>query len=292
MDPIVSIRVITYNHERYLAQCLEGILMQRTTFPFEVIVGEDCSTDGTRAIATAYAQRYPDRLRLITSETNVGGWANALRVRAACRGRYHALCEGDDCWIDPLKLQKQVDFLEAHPASPLCFHDALIIWEGKTSWPRYYCPNDLAELITLEEVITRPCFIPTASIVLRASLYQTLPQWEREVWCSDLTLRLWSAQLGPLGYLNEIMSLWRRVPTGMTNTTSVQRSFEDTRYVLTAFDALTEHRYRAHIARRIRAIEIEYRETLRSQRLGRWYLLLSPRKLVRKMQEYYANMRW
>jgi glycosyltransferase involved in cell wall biosynthesis len=84
MLPLVSVQVITYNHERFVAQCLEGILMQRTNFPFEVIVGEDCSTDRTREIVFDYGRRFPDLIRVITSESNVGGLQNILRVQQAC----------------------------------------------------------------------------------------------------------------------------------------------------------------------------------------------------------------
>ncbi|MBI4315421.1 MAG: glycosyltransferase, partial [Chloroflexi bacterium] len=127
--PLVSVRTVTYNHEGFIARCLEGILMQRTSFPFEVVVGEDCSTDRTREIVLAYAAEFPDKIRVITSERNVGGARNAVRVQQACRGKYQAFCEGDDYWVDPLKLQKQVNFMETHPEIPLCFHNAFVINE-------------------------------------------------------------------------------------------------------------------------------------------------------------------
>jgi len=113
--PLVSVRTITYNHAPYIRQCIEGVLAQQTVFPFEYIIGEDCSTDGTREIVLEYGRRHPDRIRVITSEQNVGMRANGQRTRDACRGRYVAICEGDDCWHDPNKLQRQVDFLIRHP---------------------------------------------------------------------------------------------------------------------------------------------------------------------------------
>lgn len=129
MRPLVSVRTVTYNHEKYIAQCLEGILMQRTNFPFELVIGEDCSTDRTREIVLAYENKYPDKIRAIVSERNVGVAQNALRVMRACQGKYHAFCEGDDYWIDPLKLQKQVYFMEAHQDVTMCFHNALVVKE-------------------------------------------------------------------------------------------------------------------------------------------------------------------
>lgn len=119
-EPLVSIRTSTYNHEKYIRQCIEGILMQKTDFPFEYIIGEDCSTDGTMAIVREYAQKYPDVIRVVTDDVNVGMRANGLRCIERCRGKYMAICEGDDWWTDPHKLQKQVDFLESHPDYLMC----------------------------------------------------------------------------------------------------------------------------------------------------------------------------
>lgn len=121
---LVSIVCITYNHEPYLRQALEGFLMQETSFPVEIILAEDCSTDGTRTICEEYAAKYPDKIHYIWSETNVGAVENERRAIAAARGKYIALCEGDDYWTDPLKLQKQVGFMESYP-------------EYSVTWTRY-----------------------------------------------------------------------------------------------------------------------------------------------------------
>ncbi|WP_298741187.1 glycosyltransferase [uncultured Chitinophaga sp.] len=120
--PLVSITCITYNHEKYIAQAIEGFLMQETSFPYEIIIGEDCSTDNTRKVIGEYVKQYPGLITLITSDENVGARKNGIRVRNAARGKYIAICEGDDYWTDPHKLQKQVDFLEAHPDYVLCYH--------------------------------------------------------------------------------------------------------------------------------------------------------------------------
>ena len=122
MTPLLSIVTITYNHEPFIAKTIEGVLMQQVKFPIELIIAEDCSTDGTRAICQRYAEEYPDLIRLITSDSNVGAIANERRAMLAARGKYIAFCEGDDYWTDPLKLQKQVDFLESHPDYSVTFH--------------------------------------------------------------------------------------------------------------------------------------------------------------------------
>ena len=122
MTPLLSIVTITYNHEPFIAKTIEGVLMQQVNFPIEFIIAEDCSTDGTRAICQRYADEHPELIRLITSESNVGAVANERRAMLAARGKYIAFCEGDDYWTDPLKLQKQVDFLESHPDYSVTFH--------------------------------------------------------------------------------------------------------------------------------------------------------------------------
>lgn len=114
-EPLVSARMITYNHAPFIAQAIEGVLQQKTNFPFELVIGEDCSTDGTREIVLDYAKRYPDIIQVITSEQNVGMHKNGRRTNQACRGKYIAYCEGDDYWHNPDKLQKQVDYMESNP---------------------------------------------------------------------------------------------------------------------------------------------------------------------------------
>mgnify|MGYP003291856894 CR=1 FL=1 len=122
MEPLLSIVTITYNHEPYIRKCIEGVLIQQVNFPIEFIIAEDCSTDGTLAICKEYAIKYPNLIQLITSENNVGAIANERRAMKAAKGKYIAFCEGDDYWTDPLKLQRQIDFLEENPKYSVTFH--------------------------------------------------------------------------------------------------------------------------------------------------------------------------
>ncbi len=119
-EPLVSVNTITFNHAPYIRTCIEGALMQKTNFPFEIVIGEDCSTDGTREIVFEYANNYPEKIRVITSDANVGAMENDKRTNFSCRGEYIAYCEGDDFWIDPLKLQKQYDAAIEKDASMVC----------------------------------------------------------------------------------------------------------------------------------------------------------------------------
>ncbi|REE83096.1 glycosyltransferase involved in cell wall biosynthesis [Lutibacter oceani] len=135
--PLVSVCVQTYQHVNYIKECLEGILMQKTSFPFEILLGEDASTDGTREVCLEYAKKYPDKIKLFLHhrENNIKingsatGRFNLLNNLYSANGNYIALCEGDDYWTDPLKLQKQVDFLEKNEDYVICGHDRRIVDE-------------------------------------------------------------------------------------------------------------------------------------------------------------------
>ena len=122
-EVLVSVKMLTYNHAPHIAKAIECVLAQKTDFAFELVIGEDCSTDGTREIVFDYARRYPDAIRVVASNKNVGSHINNNRTRAALRGKYIAWCEGDDYWQRKDKLQLQVDYLEAHPECGLVYSD-------------------------------------------------------------------------------------------------------------------------------------------------------------------------
>jgi len=133
-EPLVSIRMITYNHIGYIHDSIRGVLNQKTDFPFELVIGEDCSTDGTREAVFEYRKQYPHIIRVITSDKNVGMHENNKRTHEACTGKYIAFCEGDDFWHDPDKLRKQVDFMESNPGYGMVISDCDIYFHerGKT----------------------------------------------------------------------------------------------------------------------------------------------------------------
>lgn len=120
-NPLVSVHMLTYNHERYIRQAIEGVVNQKTDFEYELVIGEDASTDRTREICFEYQRRYPEKIRVLWSETNQFAVAgNVVRVNSACRGKYIAYCEGDDYWTNPGKLQMQVDAFRANPNLGIC----------------------------------------------------------------------------------------------------------------------------------------------------------------------------
>jgi glycosyltransferase involved in cell wall biosynthesis len=279
-QPLVSVRTATYNHEKFIAQCLEGILMQRTDFPYEVIVGEDCSTDRTREIVLAYQKKYPDKIRVLTSEANVGPAQNSLHIHQACRGKYHAMCEGDDYWIDPLKLQKQVDFMETHPDVSLCFHNAFIVRENPFNGS-VFLRSAMKEMLTFEDACQTTT--PTASVMARSEILATLPEWRVKIWCGDVLFRLWCAHHGKLGYLNEIMSVYRRHPGALRLYMRPlrERRYAEEMFLYRELDKETHYQHTATIQAWVREVEGRFQH----ERLGRWYFLLHPDKLVARLKK-------
>lgn len=174
MRPLVSICMSTYRHERFIKQAIEGVMMQETDFDIELVIGEDFSDDGTRTICENLATRYGPRIRLLPSDRSYGQSQNLSRIITACTGKYIAMCEGDDYWIDPDKLQKQVTFLETHPAHVMCFH--LVDTVDQEGCPLEQPENDgqVREYHGLEFFQT---FVPTLSILFRSCLDYFPPEF-------------------------------------------------------------------------------------------------------------------
>ena len=166
---MVSIQCLVYNHEPYLRQCLDGFVMQKANFKFEAIVHDDVSTDRSAEIIREYAEKYPDIIKPIFEKENQfskGFDKLSSIMNAAGKGKYIALCEGDDYWTDPLKLQKQVDFMEAHPDYAMCFSDAVVTWEDdKGIIPRSGFFNVETREYTGQDLLRN--WVPTASVLYR-----------------------------------------------------------------------------------------------------------------------------
>ena len=205
--PKVSVRMITYNHEPFIARAIESVLMQKTDFDVELVIGEDCSTDGTARIVAGYERRFPDRIRLVQSERTVGRLRNYLRTLAACGGEYVALIDGDDYWTSDDKLQRQVEVLDDHPDCSLCIHNVLMIYEdGRV--PRLRYRESLGEVLTLEDVLREP-FISTVSVVFRHGLVREFPPLFYPLPFCDWPLYVLIARHGSIRYIDEVMAVYR-----------------------------------------------------------------------------------
>jgi hypothetical protein len=232
VQPVVSVIVTTYEHARFIGQCLDGILAQETRFPIEVVIGEDESTDGTREICMEYARHHPDRVRLFLRSRALSNYVvdgvtkrlNGMWCRWSARGRYIALCEGDDYWISKEKLQKQVDFLESHADCSMSFHNVLCVPEGAAGEPHPAYGSGMAAFYSVLDLLPTN-FIYTASIVYRkTSMPDPLPEWYYGMPMGDWPSCLLLARSGRLGYLPEVMSAYRIHPGGVWSRLSrVQR---------------------------------------------------------------------
>ncbi|CAG5069716.1 hypothetical protein DYBT9623_02453 [Dyadobacter sp. CECT 9623] len=211
----VSVCVVTYNHEKFVAKTLDSILMQQTTFPFEIVVGDDNSKDNTAAILKEYQQRYPDKIRLLLHPKNMGlnGKFNALSTFAAAKGEYIAQFDGDDYLTSPHKLQKQVEMLDANPHYSACYHNARVIFDDNAAPPYLVNSLDKPE-ITVDDLIGEDelCFIATSSLMFRREDFAKHPdpEWTNLSTSGDIPRNIMLATRGPIGYINEEMSVYRK----------------------------------------------------------------------------------
>ena len=172
----VSVLVVTYNHARFVRQALDSAIAQRLPQPFEVLVSEDCSTDGTREIVEEYAKRHPHLVRLLLSERNLHSNEVVARGVRAARGRYVAVLDGDDYWTSDDKLGAQVAFLDVRPDVTICFHNVQVVDEHSQTTGRLWNAPGQPEVSGLHELL-RGNFIATSSVVYRRAAVSEIPAW-------------------------------------------------------------------------------------------------------------------
>ncbi len=213
----VSVLVITYNHEDYLARALDSILMQKTDFDFDIIVGEDASSDSTRGILQDYAGRYPSKIRPIFNECNRGMMGNLRQVIEESSARYLALLEGDDYWIDDLKLQKQYDLMNAHPEIRLCGHRTRHYREDDDTEQECNLPlsDDEVTIFGIERLFSENLFLHTSSYFFRGHDTSRLAEYLGDFEIGDIPLLLFFAQQGPIALLGDCMSVYRVTGRGV-----------------------------------------------------------------------------
>ena len=204
----LSVCMITYNHERYIRNAVDSVLMQQVDFDYELVIGEDCSTDATRQILLDYERKHPDKFRLLLREKNVGAQRNAFSALESCRGQYIALLEGDDYWTHPEKLKRQVAFLDAHPDYAICFHNVIGRFEGGGKPDFHYVRADQQETMTLQDLLEENV-IPTCSSVFRGGRVTPFPAWIYDLKMGDYPLHILNAQHGKIAYMNETMAVYR-----------------------------------------------------------------------------------
>lgn len=221
--PLVSIWCITYNHAPYIRDAIEGFLMQKTTFPFEIVIHDDASTDGTTEILKEYEEKYPDLFNIIYEEENTYNRKDKGRMyyeikKKYLKGKYVALCEGDDYWTNPNKLQMQIDYMEANAECMMTAHNAEMIHyvENKIKLMNPYSGTGR---LTAEQVIRQSNGIaPTASFVVRKEAILMIGFFI-ECGIGDWPLQLHCITMGYIYYFDEVMSRYRFLHNGSWSST-------------------------------------------------------------------------
>ena len=285
---MVTILCLAYNHAAYIRQCLEGFVMQKTDFCFEAIVHDDASADGTAAIIKEYADKYPDIIKPIFETENQyskhdGTIGRVMRENT--HGKYVAMCEGDDYWIDPQKLQKQVDFLESHPDYSMCFHNAI----------KYYENDNKVELFNL---FSRDCdlsihdavhhwLVPTASILIRATVCKNRPAWIHAIYSGDYELILRAMLLGKVRSIHDIMSFYRINYNGTSASARMRKRYafvlEQRILLLTSFLGHVDNIFSYEIQFAIKGLRRELRFQRYKDRQNILGILLMPQILSQKI---------
>lgn len=212
---LVSVCMITYKHERYIAQAIESAIMQQGDFEIEVIIGDDASPDQTRVICKAFAVKYPDKVKLLSSSQNLGAMKNFARTFSECKGKYVALLEGDDYWTDDKKIQKQIDFLEKNINYEFVAHRGLnyVMKENE------FIKDNLSEKdVKFRDFAIDKCMIHTMSVVFRngSALKSVFSlEWVYSLSGGDLLLYFLMTKNGGKGkILNDLMGVYRIHSTG------------------------------------------------------------------------------
>lgn len=227
----ISVLMLTYNHGKYIRQALDSVLCQQIKYSYEIVVGDDNSTDETREILLEYKKKYPEIIQLILRNENIGATKNAYGVLMSCRGKYIALLEGDDYWIDPLKLQKQVSFLEIHSEFIATVHsvsvycdDPKISWYRKVGW---YCNEGM--IYTFENYKKQRYASHFCSVVFR-NIYRTTKKnyeiiYKADNMTCDRTFNLILVAQGNIYCFEDVMSVYRLViKNGCHNVNSLYKN--------------------------------------------------------------------
>ncbi|MGO3184221.1 MAG: glycosyltransferase family 2 protein [Aequorivita sp.] len=260
--PLVSISCVTFNHEPYIRQCLEGFMMQECNFEFEILIHDDASTDKTQDIISEYVLKYPNIIKPIFQTENqwskTTGGMNAHFNFPRAEGKYIAICDGDDYWTDPLKLQKQVDYMKENEDCSLCYHKIRVKMADNSTEDYFFGVNvEEPTKFTLEDFIktNNGMGIRTPAMMIRSQYVLTMPNWMMKSFIGDLVLQLYCGSHGQYGYLPEEMAVYNRGNPGAwsENNQSVEWRLKQIRDLNTAyslFDKATNYKYHELIGRR------------------------------------------
>lgn len=214
--PLLSICSITYNHDKFIRDTINGVLLQKTDFDIELVIGEDCSTDNTRLICNDYAAKYPELIKLLPSIRNIGISQNFIRTIQACKGQYIAICEGDDYWTDHFKLQKQVDFLKANKDHGMVHTGANVV---NSNGELIFISNDPKPNGDVFLDLLKSAFIITCSVCIRTEIIKPLTKRavNENLWyIMDYWFWAHCAMQSKVHYIQEITSAYRSHENGIS----------------------------------------------------------------------------
>ena len=265
--PLVSISLVAFNAEAYIRDAIEGCLMQEVNFPYEIIIHDDASTDDTPRIIKEYAEKHPEKIIPILQTENQfsqGIEIIAQNIVPRARGKYIAFVEADDYWIDPLKLQYQIDFMESHPDASLCFTATKHIFQNSTREPRLKRYRKDDSICAPKDVILKGGrLLDMISAVVRRSVFDNLPEWyfHKQIW--DITVPLLSYTHGNVQYLDTVTSVYRYSVAGSwTQNNLGQRdrrrtNLENSVKMYDSFNQETNQKYHNIIKRKLNTILVE-----------------------------------
>jgi glycosyltransferase involved in cell wall biosynthesis len=241
-SPTVSVVLRTFNHEPFVAQAIESVLIQQADFPFELVIAEDCSTDGTREIVRDYADRAPQLIRAVLPERNVGHGEIFRLALEQAGGDFIAYLDGDDYWTSTTKLSRQVEFLERNRECASCFHDVSMVYDEAGLPSGSLSPRLGGTRLTLEQILME-CLVPAPSMMFRREVAEELPAWVFESAWIDWLIHIRAAQRGPLGYVPQALAVYRVHRGGMFSALDrVSQLEEDVRFYAKLLPELPEQR--------------------------------------------------
>lgn len=216
--PLLSIVCITYNHVNFISDAIESFLNQEVNFLVEILIHDDASTDGTSLIIKQYENKYPNIIKPIYQTFNQYskiGFEFSFRELERAKGKYISLCEGDDFWIDVLKLKTQVDFLENNDEFSMCFHKVNVLKESKSN--NYQYPNPSKDVLSFKDLLFKH-YIPTCSLVfVKEKLLLPLPSWLNKAKMCDIPIELFLADKGKTKFIDSFMAVYRLNANSMTH---------------------------------------------------------------------------
>jgi glycosyltransferase involved in cell wall biosynthesis len=285
LEPLISICCITYNHEKFIRDAIESFLMQKTDFPIEIIIRDDASTDVTADIIREFQSAHPDVIRVIYHAQNQYSLGKRAfpEVFKMARGKYIALCEGDDYWTDPLKLQKQVDFMEAHPECSICCHKTVRKYENSDKEAGIF-PEITGNHIYSREYMYQKDIIDTCSALFVNEHMNEMIKFLEGFKLGDTPLWYFLCEHGKIGFLDECMAVYRKHDAGIYSSNSELNNLIDN------IDTYEK------IAERLKIAPINFSLYTRTMRVAGKYLnegnFTGMRKYLKKSLQYFSDMNW